>query len=163
MITEIISSIFFYSIFNGFTKLQILHPIVRSSIGSTLAIINSYPYNVRRKLLQVGKSINNINNKGLPISLLNSVPGVTINFTIREHLKEKLPNDLKPLSGLLSTMLSIVATHPLDTLSTCVVTRTPIKLIDCLKYSGFKERFVEKNITIGSKMLILEILNNYNS
>ena len=164
ILTEIIGSVIFYSVFSGITKLQVFHPVVRSSLGSTIAIINSYPCNIRRKLLQVGKSINNVNNyKGLSISLINSVPGSTINFTMREHFKEKLPDDLKPLSGLLSTIISIVATHPLDTLSTCIATRTPIKLIDCIKYSGFKERFVEKNLTTGSKMLMLDILNNYNS
>jgi len=161
LLTEAISAVFFYSIFSGITKLQSINPLIRSSVGSTIAILNSYPYNVRRKLEQVGKKITVTNNyKGLPIALVNGVPGVAINFTVREHLKEKLPNDLKPLSGILSTMISIIATHPLDTLSTCVATRTPIRLIDCMKYSGFKERFIEKNITIGTKMVILELLSN---
>lgn len=161
LLTEAINAVFFYSIFNGFTKLQSINPLIRSSVGSTVAILNSYPYNVRRKLEQVGKKITVTNKyKGLPIALVNGVPGVAINFTVREHLKEKLPNDLKPLSGILSTMISIIATHPLDTLSTCVATRTPIRLVDCMKYSGFKERFIEKNITIGTKMVILELLQN---
>ena len=161
LLTEAISAIFFYSIFNGITKLQSINPLLRSSVGSTIAILNSYPYNVRRKLSQVGKQINTTDKyKGLSIALINGVPGVAINFTVREHLKEKLPNDLKPISGILSTMISIIATHPLDTLSTCVATRTPVKLIDCMKYSGFKERFIEKNITIGTKMVILELLTN---
>jgi hypothetical protein len=161
LLTEAISAVFFYSIFSGITKLLSINPLIRSSVGSTIAILNSYPYNVRRKLEQVGKKITVTNKyKGLPIALINGVPGVAINFTIREHLKEKLPNDLKPLSGVISTMISIIATHPLDTLSTCVATRSPIRLVDCLKYSGFKERFIEKNITIGSKMIILELLSN---
>jgi hypothetical protein len=161
LITEAINAVFFYSIFNGFTKLQTINPLLRSSMGSTIAILNSYPWNVRRKLSQVGKQINIKNNyNGLEIALVNGVPGVAINFTMREHLKEKLPNELKPLSGIISTMISIIATHPLDTLSTCVATRTPIKLVDCMKYSGFKERFIEKNITIGTKMIILELLTN---
>jgi hypothetical protein len=94
------------------------------------------------------------------MGIINSVPGHATNFTLREFFKEKLPDQLKPIGGLLSTALSLVITHPLDTLSTRVITRTPLKGKNLLNYNGFGERFLEKNITIGSKMVLLDLFNS---
>jgi hypothetical protein len=106
-----------------------------------------------------GKSIVLKNNySGLHVAIFNGVPGITINYTIREKLLKKCENSkLKPLCGVLSSAISIVATHPLDTISTCIATRSPFKW--CYIFNGFKHRFIEKNLTIGSKMLLLGHLN----
>jgi hypothetical protein len=147
LLTELANAIVFYSVFNKDKPLQ------KSIIGSSIGIGLSYPMNVRRKLLQVGKSAVVKNPyKGLPIALFNGVPGVSINFTLREHLNEKFPQN-KYLNGIISTATSIISTHPLDTLSTCIATRSPVKGL--LKFTGFKERFLEKNLTIGLKMILL--------
>ena len=162
IITELTSALIFYSIFE---HLKYNHGSVKASIiGSTISTFTSYPLNVRRKTSQIGKKIiyNSLteNYKGLKIGLINSIPGTVINFSLRDYFKEVLPEHLKPFGCLLSTAISLIATHPLDTLSTCVSTRTPIKLIDCINYRGFRERFFEKNINIGGKMLLLESFNN---
>lgn len=159
VLTEIINGLIFYSIFENFKK---EHGALKTSVvGSTAAICCSHPFNSRRKILQVGKQVRSTQNlyNGLGIALINSVPGHATNFTLREFFKEKLPDRLKPIGGLLSTALSLVITHPLDTLSTRVITRTPLRGINLLNYNGFGERFLEKNITIGSKMMLLEFFN----
>jgi hypothetical protein len=61
------------------------------------------------------------------------------------------------ISGYLSSIISIISTHPLDTISTCVATRTPVQQVNV--FNGFKERFFEKQLTIGCKMLFMEFLN----
>jgi hypothetical protein len=160
VLTEIINGLIFYSIFENFKK---EHGALKTSIlGSTAAICCSHPFNSKRKILQVGKQVRNTRNlyNGLGIALINSVPGHSINFTLREFFKEKLPDQLKPIGGLLSTAISLVITHPLDTLSTRVITRSPLKGINLLNYNGFGERFLEKNITIGSKMVLLDLFNS---
>ena len=101
------------------------------------------------------------NYKGVYVSLFNSVPGVTINYSTREILSRNVPDNLKIFISLFSTALSIALTHPLDTLSTCITTRTPINIHQIIKYKGFSERFFEKNLTIGSKMILLDMFNNY--
>jgi hypothetical protein len=79
ILSEFINSFIFYTVFE---KYKDQPPLVRSSIGSVLGITASYPFNTRRKLTQIGKSINiNNNYKGLNVALFNGVPGVTINFT----------------------------------------------------------------------------------
>jgi hypothetical protein len=159
ILTEIINGLIFYSIFENFKKEH--GPLKTSILGSTAAICCSHPFNSKRKILQVGKQVRNTRNlyNGLGISLVNSVPGHSINFTLREFFKEKLPERFKPIGGLLSTALSLVITHPLDTLSTRVITRSPLKGINLLNYNGFGERFLEKNITIGSKMVLLDLFS----
>ena len=157
LLTELANAVIFYTIFENTKNTK--GPLAASIIGSTAAICTSYPLNVRRKLAQVGKSIVLKNNySGIHIALFNGVPGVTINYTIREKLLKKCEDPrLKPLCGLLSGAISIVATHPLDTISTCIATRSPFKW--CYIFNGFKHRFIEKNLTIGSKMLLLGHLN----
>ena len=124
--TEVVNSLIFYSLFE---KLPFANPFIRSSLGSTLAIAATYPLNVKRKLAQVGKCIKVKNlYSGLQMGILNGVPGISINFTVRELLKTYSPPILKPFSGLLSTSLSIALTHPLDTISTHIATRTPLKI-----------------------------------
>jgi hypothetical protein len=156
LLTELVNSLIFYSIFEHNKKKK--GPLIASTLGSSTAIITTYPLNTRRKLAQVGKSTNITNNyKGVRIGLFNGVPGNVINFTLREKFMEKSSKELKPFCGLLSTAISIVATHPLDTLSTCIATRSPFNFKNI--FNGFTQRFVEKNLTIGSKMLILNYFN----
>jgi hypothetical protein len=120
ILTELTNAVIFYSVFNSNS------PLKRSIIGSSAGICASYPMNVRRKLLQVGKKAVIKNQyKGLSIALFNGVPGVSINFTLREKLNEKFPEN-KYINGLISTAISIISTHPLDTLSTCIATRSPV-------------------------------------
>jgi hypothetical protein len=157
ILTELTNAVIFYSIYMG----NGTNPLKRSIIGSSIGICASYPMNVKRKLAQIGKS-GNVRNpyKGLPIALFNGVPGVSINFTLREKLNEHFPQN-KYINGLISTAVSIISTHPLDTLSTCIATRTPIKnILSSSLFTGFRERFLEKNLTIGSKMLILSFLSS---
>jgi hypothetical protein len=151
------NAVIFYSVFENTKNTK--GPLAASIMGSTAAICTSYPLNVRRKLAQVGKSIVLKNNySGLHVAIFNGVPGVTINYTIREKLLKKCEDSkLKPFCGVLSSAISIVATHPLDTISTCIATRSPFKW--CYIFNGFKHRFIEKNLTIGSKMLLLGHLN----
>ena len=163
LITELTSALIFYSIFENLKEKH--GPLKGSIVGSVLATSMSYPFNVKRKLIQIRKNVNiplNEVYKGVNVALINSVPGTVINFTLREIFKEKLPDHLKPISGLLSTAISLVTTHPLDTISTRVATRTPIRLVECLNYNGFKERFFEKNLTIGGKMVLLDLFNKNN-
>ena len=157
LLTELANAVIFYTIFENTKNTK--GPLAASIMGSTVAICTSYPLNVRRKLAQVGKSIVLKNNySGLHVALFNGVPGVTINYTVREKLLKKCEDSkLKPLCGVLSSAISIVATHPLDTISTCIATRSPFKW--CYIFNGFKHRFIEKNLTIGSKMLLLGHLN----
>jgi hypothetical protein len=157
IITELINAVVFYSIFENIKQKK--GALFGSILGSSAAISLSYPLNVRRKLLQVGKPIQIKNNyKGFFVGLFNGVPGTSINFTLRENFIEKCENKkLKPLCGLISTAISVVVTHPLDTISTCIATRSPFKMNYIL--NGFKERFFEKNLTIGTKMLVLGYLN----
>jgi hypothetical protein len=157
LLTELANALVFYSVFENIKESK--GPLIASVIGSSAAICTSYPLNVRRKLAQVGKSMVIKNNYfGLHIALFNGVPGVTINYTLREKFMNKCENPkLKPFCGVLSSAISIVATHPLDTISTCIATRSPFKW--CYIFNGFKHRFIEKNLTIGSKMLLLGHLN----
>jgi hypothetical protein len=157
LLTELANAVIFYTIFENTKNNK--GPLAASIMGSTVAICTSYPLNVRRKLAQVGKSTVLKNNySGLHVAIFNGVPGVTINYTIREKLLKKCEDSkLKPFCGVLSSAISIVATHPLDTISTCIATRSPFKW--CYIFNGFKHRFIEKNLTIGSKMLLLGHLN----
>ena len=155
ILNELINSFLFYSIIN-IPKIPEVPKIVKTSIGSAAAILSTYPLNTRRKLIQIGKTVKIKNNySGAGIALLNGVPGTTINFTLYEYFKENLHDDLKPISGYLSSIISIIITHPLDTISTCVATRSPVKGV----FKGFRQRLAEKQLTIGCKMLFMEYLN----
>uniref|UniRef100_A0A6C0I8D5 Mitochondrial carrier protein n=1 Tax=viral metagenome TaxID=1070528 RepID=A0A6C0I8D5_9ZZZZ len=148
VLSEITNALLFYSIFDKDK------PLKTSIIGSTLGICASYPFNTKRKLAQVGKSFLKLNNYyyGIEMALINGVPGVSLNFTLREHLNRKFQKN-KKINGIISTSTSLIATHPLDTLSTCLATRTPVGNI--FKFNGFLQRFLEKNLTISTKMLFL--------
>jgi hypothetical protein len=165
-ISESVNALIFYSLFEGYNYLKKLNPLARGIMSSSLSICCSYPFNMRRKISQIGKKniiTNTIhdNYKGVYVSLFNSVPGVTINYSTREILSRNVPDNLKIFISLFSTALSIALTHPLDTLSTCITTRTPINIYQIITYKGFNERFLEKNLTIGSKMILLDMFNNY--
>ena len=153
MVSEIINSVVFYSVFQGLSK--ITNPMVGSSLGAGAGLVCSFKTSVMRKRIQTFKPITDINYNGLGCSLLNTIPGVTINFTLREYLKQK--PEFERSAGLISTMVSVILTHPLDTFTTCLVTKT--KVCKTLLYKGFKERLLEKNLTIGSKMILLELFD----
>lgn len=153
LITELTSAFIFYSIFENLKKNRgALHG---SILASGAAISVSHPLNTRRKLMQIGKQ-GNFTYKGVGVGLFNGVPGNAINFTLKEIFSEKYNSH--PLCGIVSSAISIFITHPLDTLSTCVSTGCPYK--NNTLFRGFRQRFLEKNLTIGSKMLLLGILNN---
>ena len=153
LITELTSAFIFYSIFENLKTNR--GPLCGSILASSAAISASHPFNTRRKLLQIGK-IGKFSYKGVGIGLFNGVPGNAINFTIRENLMHSFNSN--PLCGLFSSAISIIATHPLDTLSTCISTGCPYK--NNTFFRGLGQRFLEKNLTIGSKMLLLGFLNN---
>ena len=167
-LSETVNAVIFYSLFEGYNYFKNINPLARGIVSSGLSICCSYPFNMRRKISQIGKDItigNTLqhNYNGLHISLFNSVPGVTVNYSTREILSRSVPENYKIAVSLFSTALSIALTHPLDTLSTCISTRTPINIYDVLKYRGFRQRFFEKNLTIGSKMLLLDIFDKHDN
>jgi hypothetical protein len=91
LLTELANALVFYSVFENIKESK--GPLIASVIGSGAAICTSYPLNVRRKLAQVGKSMVIKNNYfGLHIALFNGVPGVTINYTLREKFMNKCEN-----------------------------------------------------------------------
>ena len=67
------------------------------------------------------------------------------------------------MSGYLSTALAMIITHPLDTYTTCLIIKSPINIIDALKFKGFGHRFFEKGLTIGTKMMLLDYFNKINT
>ena len=155
---EMINSIVFHSIYECMQT----NSLVKSTCGSVLAVVCSHPLTIRRKLLQTHKKIDIIklkdNYRGLNLSIANTVPGTSINYCMRDAIRPLLSDDVKNLSGVISSFVSILITHPIDSLSTCVSTKTKIK--KCLNYDGLRERLLEKNLVIGGKMFLLEILND---
>lgn len=157
IINEIINGILFYATFHYLEKYG---PIIQSSVGSLVAMTGSHPVYQRRKLAQIGKAVKITNNySGFGNALVNNIPSVALNFALKEQFKPRLGI----YAGYLSTCLSMAITHPLDTITAHVLTKTPFKLSDSLKFHGFKQRFVEKGLTIGSKMMLLDYFNEKNN
>lgn len=154
IINEIINGIFFYSIYHYLEKRP---QSVRSACGSMVAMCASHPVYMRRKLAQVGKETKNIlhNYRGLSNSLMTVIPTVALNFTLKEHLTEHLGI----FSGYGSTILSLALTYPFDTIATCVVTKTPFRLKDAFKFNGFGHRLIERALTVGTKLTLLDYLD----
>ena len=156
ILNEIINGILFYSAFHFLEKYG---PVVQSSIGSLAAMSGSHPVYLRRKLSQIGKKVNVTNNyNGFGNALMNNIPSVALNFALKEAFRPKMGM----AAGYVSTCLSMAITHPLDTITAHVMTKTPLRLSDCLKFHGFKHRFVEKGLTVGSKMMLLDYFNEIN-
>ena len=161
VVNEIINGIVFYSVFD---YLENKGPFIQGACSSIAAMTCSHPVYLRRKLAQIGKNTvipfkNNYN--GFGSALLNCVPTVALNFTLKEQIANRL--NLGIMSGYLSTALSRAITHPLDTYTTCMITKTPIKIMDALKFKGFKHRFFEKGLTVGTKMMLLDYFNKKNN
>lgn len=161
LMSEIMYSSCFYTLYEGIVLKEQLNPIIRSSVSSTLATTMSHPLSVRRKLSQVGKSIRikkmSDNYKGLRFSLLNTVPGTTINFVLRDFMKPIVPKQISPFVGGISSFISILVTHPIDVL--CTSACTDINVKKNINFSGIKERLLEKGIAIGGKMMLLDYIN----
>jgi hypothetical protein len=159
ILNEIINGIVFYSVFDTLNKKG---PFIQGACSTIGAMCFSHPVYLRRKLAQVGKSTLISNNyDGFGIALLNCVPTVALNFTLKEQIANRL--NLGIMSGYLSTALAMVLTHPLDTYTTCMIIKTPVSIIDTLKFKGFGHRFFEKGLTIGTKMMLLDYFNKINS
>ena len=157
---EIINGIVFYSVFD---YLENKGPFIQGACSSIAAMSCSHPVYLRRKLSQIGKKpvIPFKNNyDGFGSALLNCVPTVALNFTLKEQIANRL--NLGIMSGYLSTALSMAITHPLDTYTTCMITKNPIKIMDTLKFNGFKHRFFEKGLTVGTKLMLLDYFNKIN-
>jgi hypothetical protein len=43
-----------------------------------------------------------------------------------------------------------------------MITKNPIKIMDTLKFNGFKHRFFEKGLTVGTKLMLLDYFNKIN-
>ena len=159
VLNEIINGIVFYSIFDSLHKKG---PFIQGACSTIAAMSCSHPVYLRRKLAQVGKSTLIANNyDGFGSALLNCVPTVALNFTLKEQIANRL--NLGIMSGYLSTALAMIITHPLDTYTTCMIIKAPIHIIDSLKFKGFGHRFLEKGLTIGTKMMLLDYFNKVNS
>ena len=159
ILNEIINGIVFYSVFD---KLEKNGPFIQGACSAIAAMTCSHPLYLRRKLAQVGKSTRITNNyDGFGSALLNSVPTVALNFTLKEQIANRL--NLGIMSGYLSTALAMIITHPLDTYTTCLIIKSPINIIDALKFKGFGHRFFEKGLTIGTKMMLLDYFNKINT
>lgn len=157
-VNELINGILFHTTYNTFSY---LHPIVRAGLGAGICTFGSYPFYVRRKLAQVGKKMNqpykmSSNYKGIKLSLLNTIPTSALNYTLKGYIHNN--TSLGVFSGLLSTTVAIILSHPLDTLTTNIVTGNKIKFIECLMYKGFSQRFFERNLTISIKMFLIDYL-----
>lgn len=157
-----LAAVTFYTIFEGIPQLQGMNPFLRSFIAATLSSSIAHPFSTVRKNIQVGKPLKRLtlNNtfKGYKIHLMNTIPGVSTNFTIRHVAKPLVPPWCKPFVGVFSSTCSLILTHPLDTFATRVITNNKIPFKKCLNFKGFKERFSEKILTLGSKMVILDHL-----
>lgn len=160
ILNELINGLVFYPVFE---YLENKGPFIQSACGSIAAMTCSHPVYLRRKMLQVGikPKISFKNNyNGFGNALLNCVPSVALNFTLKEQIANRL--NLGIMSGYLSTALSTILTHPLDTYTTCAITKTPINFLELLKFKGFTHRFLERGLTIGTKMMLLDYFNKIN-
>ena len=158
---EVINGFVFYSIFEKM-KLKTDNPIIRSSCGSIAAMLCSHPLYLRRKLAQVNKDTNigfklKNNYKGIGICMINGVPTAAINLGLKELIAQKL--NLGIFSGFLSTSITMILSHPLDTLTTCILTKSNIKYANLFRFNGFSQRLLEKNLTLGTKLMLLDYLN----
>lgn len=135
--------------------------IVKTVVSSSVATLCSHPLNLRKKIKQANKKIKlktlQENYQAINLSLANTVPGTTINFVIRDFMRENVCRH--PLIGSFSSFISILATHPIDTLFTCKCIKKSFKNTNIM--NGFKERMIEKNLCIGSKMYLFDYLNDY--
>ena len=158
-----LAAVAFYTLFEGMPQLQDLNPFVRSFLAATVSTTVAHPFSTIRKNIQVGKTIKNVTlktmTKGYKVHLMNTIPGVSTNFTIRHVVRPLVPPWGRPCVGIFSSACSLILTHPLDTFATRVITNNKISFRKCLNFSGFKERFTEKMITLGSKMVILDNLD----
>ena len=154
---------FKWCLLNEFVDSLVFFSVAESSKSFSLASICSntvsYPLYVRTKLLQSGKVGNGGFYHGFGLSLLNSVPGTTLNYTIKNKISKHVPDKYNWMSGYLGTGISLILTHPLSTLSTLVITRHKVNPIKLLKYDGFGFRALEQTISVGSKMLVMDFLN----
>ena len=153
VLNELINGLFFYSTYH-FTNGNVL---LKTGCATIVSKSISHPVFLRRKLIQVGLSATikgTGNYKGFGMSLINAVPVNIVNFGLKDRITETVPDNFKAFSGLLSTFLAIIITHPLDTLNTSVMCKTPMVGL----FSGFKERVFERTVTIGSKMVLLDVL-----
>jgi hypothetical protein len=158
---EVINGIVFYSIYEKMKEKTDNH-FIQASCGSIGAMLCSHPLYLRRKLSQVGKSAKiglkiNDNYKGIGMCMLNGIPTSAINFGLKEKIAEKL--NLGIFSGFLSTSITMILTHPLDTITTCIMTKNKIPYGTLLKFNAFSQRFLEKNLTLGTKLMLLDFLN----
>jgi len=158
---EVINGIMFYSIYEKMNE-HTDNPFIRGSCGSIGAMLCSHPLYLRRKLAQVGKSARIgyklvDNYKGIGMCMLNGIPASALNFGLKEKIAERL--NLGIFSGFLSTSITMILTHPLDTITTCIMTRNKIPYGSLLKFNGFSQRFFEKNLTLGTKLMLLDFLN----
>jgi len=155
---EVINGLVFYSTVEKL-KDKVPNTFIRNTCGSIAAMACSHPLYIRRKLAQVNKPINISNNyAGFGVCVLNGVPGTAINLGLKEVISKRLK--LGIFSGFLSTTITTIITHPLDILTTCVLTRTPVKGV--FKFNGFGQRLIEKNLTLGTKLMLLDYLNSKN-
>lgn len=157
--SEIVHSSIFYVIFDGFTKPE--SPLLKSLAGGTIANIVTHPLSMRCKLKQINKNVRiksiKDNYKGLSYSIAKTVPGIGITYTLRDYTHAFLPPNLRPLGSAVSAFTSIILTHPLDVLYTLKTTNTNITRNKL--FVGLKENIIEKNMSITTKMIILDILN----
>ena len=153
ILNEILNGIFFYSTYSLVNS----NTLIKTACATVVSKSVSHPVFLRRKLVQVGlndtiKGFKN-NYKGFGISLINSIPVNVINFGLKDYII--LPDKLKTFSGLLSTFLAIIITHPLDTFGTSIMCSNKL---NCNLFSGFTERLVERTLTVGSKMMLIDNL-----
>jgi hypothetical protein len=161
---DALAAICFYGIFDALPQFQSIHPLFRSILAASIATTAGHPFTTIRKNIQVHRKPPKKMNigrlyKGLKVSLCNTTPGVSINFTTKEFLKPIFPCWAKPFIGIISSTCSLIVTHPLDTFTTCLVTGKQKDILKCLNLNGFKSRFSEKICTLSSKMIILDSLN----
>ena len=155
---EIVNGLVFYSTVEKL-KDKVPNTFIRNACGSIAAMACSHPLYIRRKLAQVNKPINISNNyAGFGVCVLNGVPGTAINLGLKEVISKR--TRLGVFSGFLSTSITTILTHPLDILTTCVLTRTPVKGV--FKFNGIGQRLIEKNLTLGTKLMLLDYLNSKN-
>jgi len=158
-----LAAVAFYSLFEGMPQLQGLNPFVRSVLAATVSTTVAHPFSTVRKNLQVGNTVKNVTlktiSRGYKTHLMNTIPGVSTNFTIRHVVRPLVPPWGRPCVGVFSSACSLMLTHPIDTFATRVITNNKVSFRKCLNFSGFKERFTEKILTLGSKMVILDVLD----
>lgn len=144
--SELVGACVFHGIYNNLSH---LHPVARSVVSASIMLPILQPVTIIKKHKQIGRvfrpTFKNVYGN-IGVSFLNVVPGIVLNYSLLEGIRDYTG----PLSGLVSTGISVTAMHPIDTWVNGRLTRRRTKP---LAFKGLKLRLGEKLISRGVKMI----------